>query len=330
MTKLTRRQFGAGAVAAAAIVSSVGLSKPAKAKVMLKFANAANENYLGNIFMKSYFAEVAKRTSGEVDGQVFAGTLGGEETLLKGMALGTVDMYGGAYTATREFDIFYAAQFFRNYDHGAKVVNGPLRPKLNKLLSDRYKAQMIGVGRAGAFAIYGNDRMTDWMSLRGKKIRAGQIEGVLTGLRTIGANATPIPFNEVYSALQQKVVDGQVTLSSLAVTQKYYEVCKYAIANDFGLGFDKLMIADRVWEKLPPAQQKIMVDTFVEMEAAGWYKPVADAREPDLQKWAGFNGADSVIRLKDEDLKKITDPVNEKLANEIFGAGSWKQIQDTM
>jgi len=330
MTKLTRRQFGTGAVAAAAIVSSVGLSKPAKAKVMLKFGNAANEAYLGNIFAKAYFAEVSKRTNGEIDGQVFAGTLGGEETLLKGMALGTIDMYDGAYTALREFDIFYAAQFFRDYGHAAKVINGPLRPKLNKLLSERYKAQMLGVGRAGAFALYTKDKITDWEGIKGKKIRAGQIEGVLAGLRTLGANATPIPFNEVYSALQQGVVDGQVTLSSLAVTQKYYEVSKYAIGNDFGLGLDKFMIADRVWEKMTPAQQKIMVDTFLELEAKLWYQPVADAREPDLQKWAGFNGADSVIRLKNEDLKKVMDPVNEKLANEVFGAGSWKQIQDTV
>jgi TRAP-type C4-dicarboxylate transport system substrate-binding protein len=328
--KLTRRQFGSAAVAAA-IVSQVGLSRPAHAKVSLKCGSAANDQYVGVKFTRAWLEELKKRTNGEVEGTVFAGTLGGEQAMLEGMAVGTLDLYQGAYTGTREYDIFYTANFFRNYEHAIKVVNNPtIRPRLEKVLADKYQGQLIGVGRAGAFGLYMRTKIDSWADLRNKKIRAGAIEGVLEGLKAFGANPTPIPFNEVYSALQQGVVEGQVTLSSLVIVQKYYEVCKYAVANEFGLGLDKFVIAQRVWRQISPAHQKIMIDTFNEMEPAGYDKPVREEREDNFKKWEGFNGAGSVLKLDDAEGQRLTSPVAERLANGVLGAGSWKAIQDTV
>ena len=325
--KVTRRQFGLGAIGAAAIVSQVGLSKPAKAKVSLKVGSAANEEYVGVKFTKLWLAEVSKRTGGEIDGQVFAGTLGGEQSILQATALGTLDVYQGAYTGLRQFDIFYLASLCRDYDQAVRVINGSIRPQLNKLIADQYKGHLLGVGRAGAFGLYTKDKIDSWAGFKGRKLRAGQIEGVLEGLKTLGANPTPIPFNEAYSALQQGVVDGQVTLSSLVITQKYYEVTKYAYANDFGLGFDKIVVANRVWEKISPAHQKIMADTFNEMEPTFYAKPVADAKLSDAKRWEELNGPGSVITLDNAELARLMEPTCKKLADEIFGPGSWDKIK---
>ena len=327
--KITRRQFGKGAAVSAAIVSTVGLSKPAAAKVKLQFGNAANAAYAGNIFAKAYFEEVKKRTNGEVETELFTGTLGGEKTILDRVALGTLDLFDGAYTGTREFDIFYAAALFRDYDHALKVINGPLRPQLEKLFEDRYNAKLIGVGRAGAFTLLTKDPIDSWTGIRNKKIRAGQIEGVLAGLKALGANATAIPFNEVYTALQQGVVDGQVTLGTLIVTQKYYEVVKHVIRQPFGLGLDKFVISKRAWDKLTADQQDIMMSTFNEMEATHWWNPVRDATDSTFAKWEEINGPGSVIDLDEGELQKEMTPVLRKLTDEIFGAGSWDRIQST-
>src|SRR5262245_8630409 len=142
-----KRRQALKAIGAAAIVSQVGLSKPARAQVKLRYANASNAGYLANIVMTEFWDEVRKRTNGET----FWGTLGGEQTLLNGVALGTLDGYHGAYTGMREFDLFFAANLFRDYGHAARVVNGPLRPKLQQALEAKYKVQLLGLGRAGAF-----------------------------------------------------------------------------------------------------------------------------------------------------------------------------------
>ena len=148
-----KRRTAVKAIGAAAIVSQVGLSRPARAQVKLRYANASNAGYLANIVMQEFWDEVRKRTNGEIVCETFWGTLGGEQTLLNGVALGTLDGYHGAYTGMREFDLFYAANLFRDYEHAARVINGPLRPKLAQALEAKYKVQMLGLGRAGSFGL---------------------------------------------------------------------------------------------------------------------------------------------------------------------------------
>ena len=136
-------------------------------------------------------------------------------------------------------------------------------------------------------------------------------------------------FNEVYTALQQGVVDGQVNLNTLVITMKYFEVVKFWVKNDFGLGFDKVVIAQRTWNRFKPEQQKMMQALFLELEATKWYSVLKERLDGDHKKWAEINGADAVVQLDEAELRKLTQPTAERLANEILGPGTFKQIQDT-
>ncbi len=324
-----KRRQALKAIGAAAIVSQVGLSRPARAQVKLRYSNASNAGYLANIVMTEYWEEVRKRSNGEIVCEVFWGTLGGEQTLLNGVSLGTLDGYHGAYTGMREFDLFYTVGLFRDYEHAARVINGPLRDKLQKAFEAKYKVQMLGLGRAGTFGLQVKPKPFSWADVRNLKVRAGPIEGVLESIKAIGANPVTMAFNEVYTALQQGVVDGQVTLNTLIITMKYFEVVKYWIRNDFGLGFDKVVISQRTWNRFKPEQRKMMQDLFFEMEATKWYPVLKQRLDTDYKKWAELMGADTVVTLPEAELRRLTAPTAERLANEILGAGTYKQIQDT-
>ena len=324
-----KRRTAVKALGAAAIVSQVGLSRPARAQVKLRYANASNAGYLANIVMQEFWDEVRKRTNGEIVCETFWGTLGGEQTLLNGVALGTLDGYHGAYTGMREFDLFYAANLFRDYEHAARVINGPLRPKLAQALEAKYKVHMLGLGRAGSFGLQVKTKPASWADVKNKKIRGGPIEGIIESIKAVGANPVPMAFNEVYTALQQGVVDGQVNLNTLVITMKYFEVVKFWVKNDFGLGFDKVVIAQRTWNRFKPDQQKMMQELFLELETKKWYPVLKERLEGDHKKWAEINGADSVVQLDEAELRRLTQPTAERLANEILGPGTFKQIQDT-
>lgn len=323
------RRSALKAIGAAAIVSQVGLSKPARAQVKLRYANASNAGYLANIVMTEFWEEVRKRTNGEIVCETFWGTLGGEQTLLNGVALGTLDGYHGAYTGMREFDIFYFPNMFRDYEHATRVVNGPLRAKLQTAIEAKYKVQLLGLGRAGAFGLQTKDKLNAWSDVKAKKIRGGQIEGIIEGIKSIGANAVPMAFNEVYSALQQGVVDGQVNLNTLMITMKYFEVVKHWYRNEFGLGFDKVVIAQRTWNRFKPDQRKMMQELFLELEAKKWYPVLGERSAADFKRWEEVNGPGTAPTLDNAELGRLTSPVAERLANDVFGAGSWKTIQDT-
>lgn len=324
-----RRQVVKG-LGAAAIVSQVGLSKPARAQVKLRYGNASNAQYQANVFMDQFWGEVRKRTNGEIVAETFWGTLtGSEQVLLNGVALGTLDGWHGAYTGLREFDLFYTANLFRDYDHAARVVNGTLLPRLRTLLEGKYKVHLLGLGRAGSFGLHLRDRVGSWNDLRNKKLRVGPLEGIVESVKAIGANAVPMPYGEAYGALQQGVVDGQVNLNTLLLTAKFHEVGKYWVTNDFGLGFDKVVIAQRVWNRLKPAHQKLIQDLFLEMEPQAWYPPVRQRTVDDRKRWQEIHGNDSQITLDAAEGAKMLNPNAERLANAVYGPGGFKQIQDT-
>jgi TRAP-type C4-dicarboxylate transport system substrate-binding protein len=324
-----KRRQALKAIGAAAIVSQVGLSRPAQAQVKLRYSNASNAGYLANIVMTEYWEEVRKRTNGEVVCEVFWGTLGGEQTLLNGVSLGTLDGYHGAYTGMREFDLFYTVGLFRDYEHAARVINGPLRDKLQKAFEVKYKVHMLGLGRAGSFGLQVKPKPSSWADVRNLKIRGGPIEGVIESIKAIGANPVTMAFNEVYTALQQGVVDGQVTLNTLIITMKYYEVVKHWVRNDFGLGFDKVVISQRTWNRFKPEHRKMMQELFFEYEEKKWYPVLKQRLDADYKKWAELMGADTVVMLPEAELRRLTQPTAERLTNEILGPGTFRQIQET-
>jgi TRAP-type C4-dicarboxylate transport system substrate-binding protein len=136
-------------------------------------------------------------------------------------------------------------------------------------------------------------------------------------------------FNEVYSALQQGVVDGQVTLGTLVVTMKYYEVVKHWIKSDFGLGFDKVVLSQRAWSRIKPPHQKMMQDLFFEMEEKKWYQAVKQSADGFYKKWEEVAGPGTVVSLNEQELARLTAPTAQRLADEILGAGTFKTIQET-
>jgi len=323
---ISRRGFAAGTAAAAAL-AALPAGARAQARIEFKYGNAGNAQTISNKFNERLFQVIEQRTNGGIKVQIFAGTLGGEQALLNGMALGTIDIYNGAYTGTREFDIFYSPSFFKDGEHAKRVIKSAVGEKASKVLETRYQARLLGVGRLGPWILATKRKITSLDELKGMKLRAPQIEGMVAALNHLGANPTPIAFNEIYLALQNGTVDGFVSALNPSVAGKFYEPCKYLYTNEFGYGLDKQAISTRAWGRLNAAQQKTMMDTFDEIEAIDYFKAGNDAIQSDFDAWGKANGADSLVKLDDADIRRRMTPLNQKLADEVYGAGSWDQIQ---
>src|SRR5262249_46490485 len=95
----------------------------------------------------------------------------------------------------------------------------------------------------------------------------------------------------------------------------------------FGLGLDKEAIATRPWNRLSQQQRDVMKSSFDELENVEYHQAGIRAIATDLATWRQNNGADSVSELDQADIDRRMAPLNERLANEVFGAGAWAQIQ---
>lgn len=323
---LSRRQFGMGVAAAA---MAAGLPRRAHAAMTLKFGTAAAPGTVTANFGTKVFQLLEKKTNGDVKAQIFAATLGGEKTILDGVSLGTIDAYAGAYTGLREFDILYSPGFFKNGEQAWKVMQGPLGDKASKMLESKYKSRLLTVGRLGPYVLALKKKISSIDEVKGLKIRTPPIEGCTEAIKHLGANPTPVAFNEVYLALQQGVVDGFVSALNPSVAGKFYEPCKYVVANEFGLALDKMVISVRSWERLTAPQRDALLGTIRELEPVDYFKAGVDAVKKDLDTWRAANGPDSVLTLDEQAFLAKMRPLNEKMANDVFGPGSWDVIQRT-
>ena len=320
-TNLTRRMFGA--TAASAALAMTAREAEAQSKIVLRYGNAGNATTLSNTFNTKLFNEISAKTNGAVSATIFAGTLGGEQKLLESMALGSLDVYNGAYTGTREFDVLYSPYFFKDSAQAGRVMAGVLGEKASAVLEQRYHARLLGTGRLGSYNLMLKEPIKSFADLKGRKIRTAAIEGCIEGVKFFGGSPTPIPFDQIYLSLQQGIVDGVLTALNPGVAGKFYEVCKYVVDNDFGVALDKEVISSTAWNRLSPEQRTVVQSSFKSLEGTDYYQIGVSQKANDVAAWAKANGPDSIIRLDGSKLFDELAPLNKRLADEIFGPGSW-------
>lgn len=325
---IKRRTFVKGLGGLSLTAALAGVGAPVHAAKTLIYGNAGNIDSASNTFAKKWLDLVTERTGGELTFDIKAGTIGGGKDVLDGTALGTVHLYNGAYSGLREFDVFYAPYFARDSNHAQAIANDLLFDELNTAVQARYPSlRYLSVARAGPWKLFTNQKLETFDDMKGLKIRAPEIEGVIAGLEQVGAKPTVIPFNELYGALQQGVVDGMATLGNLMITQKFYEVVKYCYQNDWGIGLDKQMINLATWDSLGAEQQAILTDTFNELEPQDFFRATEEAEIENFKQWREFNGEDTTPLLDATAAQATLEPAIKALADDIFGEGAYDRIQ---
>ena len=97
----------------------------------------------------------------------------------------------------------------------------------------------------------------------------------LETFKAFKANPVPMPFAELYGALESKAVDGQENPFSVILSNKFYEVQKYVSATNHVYAANIVLVSKKFWDKLSPAEQKIMNDAA--NEARGYQRQVSRA-----------------------------------------------------
>src|SRR4030066_1124127 len=216
------------------------------------------------------FAElVAQRTKNKVKIDVYPSTqLGNERDMVEGLQLGTIDL---VVTSTGPLGGFVPKMFvvdlpflFRDREHAYKVLDGPIG---NELLSALSAKGIKGL----AFWENGFRQMTNNVrpiekpeDLKGIKIRTMENKVHLSAFRAFGASPTPMAWSEVYTALQQKTINGQENPIAIIYFQKIYEVQKYLALTGHFYSPTLLLMSLKAFNNLPKNIQKIMLDTAME------------------------------------------------------------------
>lgn len=251
------------------IAAAAALALPAQAQTKLKWAHVYEiaEPYHTDALWAA--DEIKKRTNGKYEIQVFpASQLGNENQINEGLGLGTVDIiYTGvnfAGSIHKPIAITGAPFILRDFNHWKAYRDSKLFADIAAGYDAKTKHKVVALTYYGQRHVTANKPINKPEDMKGMKLRVPPAPLFLMFTKSVGANATPIAFAEVYLALQQGTVDGQENPLPTIMAKKFYEVQSHIILTGHITESLVTIIGSHVWAKLTPDEQKIFQEVMKE------------------------------------------------------------------
>ncbi len=267
--------------------SGCGKKGAGKPEVSLKLAHSLDVTHPVHKAMV-YMADKAKdKSDGRMEIQIFPGEqLGTEKENIESLQLGYLAMTKTSTAVMEGFvprmKIFGIPYLFRNSEHYWKVLNGPIGKEL-LLAGQDQGLRGLCYYDAGARSFYAKKEISTPADLKGMKVRVMNSAMSMKMIEAMGGSPTPMPWGELYTGLEQGVVDAAENNPPSYSTSRHYEVCKFYSLDEHARLPDILMISAQVWNNLKPEFQQILqeaVDESVVYQRKIW----AEAEEADLKK----------------------------------------------
>lgn len=253
------------------VIVAVGCAGDRAKPLELKLAHSAAPGSLIAISAEEFARRANERLGGRATIVVFGSSqLGGDQIVLQKLKLGTVDMSipsSVMSSVVDAFGLFEMPYLVEDRDHIRRIVDQVFWSDLAPLAESKgYK--VLAVWENGFRHVTNNIRpIVTPADLRGIKIRTPKSPWRMTLFRTFGANPTPLPFADVFMALQTGVVDGQENPLTNVVTAKLYEVQKYLSLTGHVYSPAYLTVGLEHWSELPEDVREIVEQTASETTA---------------------------------------------------------------
>ena len=316
---------------AALLVSQSAVAQISERTLRFAYQNVADHPQGKGV---AKFADLAREKSGgKFNVRGFpGGQLGGDLQTVSALQGGTIDMTvlnaGLLVGLDKRFAVLDFPFLFAEPKEADAIVDGPIGAKLNAALPDK---GLIGLGywELGFRNVTNSKRpITKIEDFKGLKLRVLQSPLFIDLFSTLGANAVPLPFPELYAALEQKVVDGQENPVTTILGAKFNEVQKYVSETRHIYNAQSVLISKKTWDGLSGDEKKIIADSIKEatdyqrktsreamdtalasLKAAGMVHNLLDTAElnrirtavkPVLDKFGQEAGADFVAEVNAE------------------------------
>lgn len=275
-------------VAALAFAGGSSDTKKSEKKTMsLRVTNTLPMDHPMNMALQKFADGVKARTGGDITVQLFPNSqLGGNAEMVEGVQLGTIDMcnqFAGAFANyVPEIEILAEAFLFTSEDHLFKALNG----KPGEILAGALRAkgfEPLGYFFGGSRSLMNNIRpINSPEDLKGLKIRTIGTNVTLEGINKMGAIATPMSQADVYSALEQKVLDGWENSPTTLYTLKLHEVTKFVSYTKHFMTPDLFTISAKTWAKIPANYQAVLKEEA--KKAADYERSLWNTNEAEIVK----------------------------------------------
>jgi len=314
-----------------ALASGLMLTAAAQARTTLRLANALSADHPTSIALQQFADEVKEKTKGEVQIRLFLnGVLGSESETLEQLKNGALDMTrasaGNLENFSPVFKVFTLPYIFKSEDQFYDVMTGPVAEKVYQSTSDD---GFVGLTffDSGARSFYTKSTPINTPDdLKGLKLRVLNSNNSIRMVEMMGGTPTPLAYGEIYTALQQGVIDGAENNITALTIGRHGEVAKYYSEDEHLRIPDFLVISNAAEKKLTPEQLKIVQEAARDASnnfRGMWDKAIADATEK--AKAMGV----TIVKPDQAPFRAKVQPMLDEAMNDPQIGGVLKQILDT-
>lgn len=238
----------------------------------IKFGYGIAEDHPLGQGVNKFSQVVSDKSGGQIKVKGYAQNVLGSETQMISAAQGGVQEMVGTSSAPiagiiKEFALFDFPFLFADEQQADAVLDGPVGRQLLDKLAEK---GLVGLcfWETG-FRMVTNSRhpIATAEDIKGLKIRTMQNPVYIEAFNSLGANAVPMPFTELYTAMETRAVDAQENPYGIIEAAKFDEVQKYLSATKHAYSPFVVMVSKKFWDKLTADEKKILQDACVEAQA---------------------------------------------------------------
>ena len=259
-----RIRFALAGLVAALVATGAAQAQDFKPRIV-RFGYGLVDNSNQGRAARMFAQEVEKATGGKMKVRAIGNaSLGSDTQMQQALIGGAQEMMVGS-TATLvglvpEMAVWDTPFLFSNAKEADVVLDGPV--------GDKIKAKLEAKGMVGlvywenGFRNLTNSKrpVAKLEDLNDIKLRVMQNNVFLDSFKTLGANAVPLPFSELFTALETKTVDGQENPYNTILSSKFYEVQKYLTVTNHVYSPWIVLVSKKYWDGLSKAEQKVLLD----------------------------------------------------------------------
>lgn len=230
---------------------------------LIRFGYGLNEQSNQGRAAKFFAAEVDKLSGGKMKVRAIGAAALGPDTQMQQALIGGAQemMVGSTATLvgiTKEMALFDTPFLVNSAKEADALLDGPIGEKVMARLQDKGLVGLV-YWENGFRNLTNNKRaVTRLEDLDGVKLRVMQNNVYLDSFKMLGANAVPLPFSELFSALETKAVDGQENPFNTILSSKFYEVQKYLTITNHVYSPWIVLVSKKWWDGLSKDEQKVL------------------------------------------------------------------------
>lgn len=261
---LVRRTLMAAAVAAAFAAPFAAAAQDIKPR-LIRFGYGLNEQSNQGRAVKLFAEQVEKASGGKMKVRAIgAAALGPDVQMQQALIGGAQEMMVGSTATlvgiTKEMALWDTPFLFGNAKEADTILDGPIGEKVMARLPEKGLVGLVYWENGFRNLTNSKRPVTKMEDLDGIKLRVMQNNVYLDSFKMLGANAVPLPFSELFSALETKTVDGQENPYNTILSSKFFEVQKYLSVTNHVYSPWIVLVSKKWWDGLSKDEQKVLMD----------------------------------------------------------------------